>query len=196
MRSTQLTAFVASAGAVDYAISVEGKSFPPPSYQWQMLVNVTVNRTSNPVNLTTRGFHDSMLRVMWSSESPSLCWLGSSRRCGQADPLSIVFSTMMARGPIEAREEVQVEVPIQVMGTFCIVIVTDAPYQDFVPIPGATFSTLLVNGTDEWDGATVRCLLYTTGGTTATNNFTVMIGAALPTTYRITTTFALLHSLS
>jgi hypothetical protein len=62
-----------------------------------------------------------------------------------------------------------------------------------VPIPGATFSTLLVNGTDEWDGSTVRCLLYTTGGTTATKNFTVMIGSALPTTYYITTTFAFLR---
>ena len=62
-----------------------------------------------------------------------------------------------------------------------------------MPIPGATFSTLLVNGTEKWDGSTVRCLLYTTGGTTATNNFTVMIGSALPTTYCITPTFAFLH---
>jgi len=61
--SAQLTACVASAGAVDYAISVEGRSLPPPSYQWQMLVNITVNRTSNPVNITTRGLHDSMLPV-------------------------------------------------------------------------------------------------------------------------------------
>lgn len=62
-----------------------------------------------------------------------------------------------------------------------------------MPIPGATFSTLLVNGTDEWHGSTVRCLLYTTGGTTATNNFTVMIGSALPTTHCTTTTFTFLH---
>ena len=54
-------------------------------------------------------------------------------------------------------------------------------------IPGSTFSTLLVNGTKEWDGSTVRCLLYTTGGTTFTNNFTVVVGSALPTTYMLST---------
>jgi hypothetical protein len=60
-------------------------------------------------------------------------------------------------------------------------------------IPGATFSMLLVNGTDEWDGSMVRCLLYTTGSTTATNNFTVVVGSALPTMYIVLSTFLCLH---
>ena len=52
-----------TAGTVDFAISVEGSSLPPPSYQWQQLVNVTVNQTSDVDNLTTRGvgYHSSYL---------------------------------------------------------------------------------------------------------------------------------------
>jgi hypothetical protein len=91
-----------------------------------MLVNITVNRTSNPVNITTRGLHDGMLPVRGLPKAHR--YVGrAAHDVGQADPLSIVFSMMTERGPIEAREEAQVEVPIQIMRTFYVVLVTDAP---------------------------------------------------------------------
>jgi hypothetical protein len=61
--------------------------------------------------------------------------------------------------------------------------------QEFRSIPGATYSTLLVNGTEEWDGSIIRCLVYTTGGGTFTNNFTIVISEAIPSS-----TYALSHT--
>jgi hypothetical protein len=123
-----------------------------------MLANVTVNQTS----LTTRSLYSELL---------------------QEHPSDIHYSMLVARGVMVARVEVQVEVYLPGFMENSTWGLTVKQLQDFVTIPGATFSTLLVNGTDEWDGSTVRCLLYTTGGTTFTNNFTVVIGSALPTTY-------------
>ena len=79
------TAYGHTAGALDYAISVEGRSLPPPLYQWQMLANVTVNQTS----ITTRSLYGELL---------------------QEYPSDIHYAILAARGVMVAREEVQVEV--------------------------------------------------------------------------------------
>jgi hypothetical protein len=52
------TAYGPTAGVLDYAISVEGRSLLPLLYQWQMLANVTVNQTL----ITTWSLYSELLQ--------------------------------------------------------------------------------------------------------------------------------------
>lgn len=107
----------------------------------------------------------------------------------QEESLGMRTAMFASRGLMMAREEVEVEARSAPAQTIFSVF-TYGEKQEFRSIPGATYGTLLVNGTEEWDGSVIRCLVYTTGGGTFTNNFTVVISEAIPSsTYALSLTY-------
>lgn len=145
------------------SVWVEAECIPPPSYQWQYrsYANVTTptNTSVNSSSLVARDDDETSLdRYEYDTEEVEEHWFGERKIVEVLHHLTILLSPPLSHsGSIPGMPAMQV----------------------WNSIPGATSATYHINGTDNINNQTIRCLITNSGGSATSQEYTISITAAI-----------------